>query len=137
MQQARNLAFSLDERFEGIKFLIRDREPNFTASFDAVFEAAGTRIVRTAVQAPRMNTYAERFVLTARTEVTDRLLIFGQRHLRTVLAEYEAHYNARRPHRSRQLHPPRPDYPLADLSQERIKRRPVLGGLISEYERAA
>ena len=76
-------------------------------------------------------------MLTARTEVTDRLLIFGQRHLRTVLAEYEAHYNARRPPRSRQLHPPRPDYPVADLSQERIKRRPVLGGLINEYERAA
>ena len=76
-------------------------------------------------------------MLTARTEVTDRLLIFGQRHLRTVLAGYEAHYNARRLHRSRQLHPPRPDYPVADLSQERMKRRPVLGGLINEYERAA
>jgi putative transposase len=76
-------------------------------------------------------------VLTARTEVTDRLLIFGQRHLRRVLAEYEAHYNARRPHRSRQLHPPRPDYPVANLSQEQIKRRRVLGGLINEYERAA
>ena len=76
-------------------------------------------------------------MLTARTEVTDRVLIFGQRHLRTVLAEYETHYNARRPHRSRQLHPPRADYPVADLSQERIKRRPVLGGLINEYERAA
>jgi MFS transporter, DHA1 family, multidrug resistance protein len=64
-------------------------------------------------------------------------LWFRMPHLRTVLAEYEAHYKARRPHRSRQLHPPRPDYPLADLSQEWIKRRPVLGGLINEYERAA
>ena len=76
-------------------------------------------------------------MLTARMEVTDRMLIFGQRHLRTVLAEYEAHYNGRRPHRGRQLRPPRADHPVADLSQERIKRRPVLGGLISEYERAA
>jgi hypothetical protein len=50
----------------------------------------------------------ERFMLTAQTEVTDRMLIFGQRHLRTILAQYEAHYNGRRPHRSRQLHPPRP-----------------------------
>jgi integrase-like protein len=83
------------------------------------------------------NAYAERFVLTARTEVTDRMLIFGQRHLLLALAEYEAHYKGRRPHRSRQRHPPRPDHPAADLSQERIKRRPVLGGLISEYERAA
>ena len=76
-------------------------------------------------------------MLTARTEVTDQMLIFGARHLRLVLAEYQAHYNGRRPHRSRQLRPPRPDHPVADLSQERIQRRPVLGGLINEYERAA
>ena len=76
-------------------------------------------------------------MLTTRKEVTDRMLIFGQRHLRTILAEYEAHYNGRRPHRSLQLQPPRPDHPVADLSQERIKRRAVLGGLINEYERAA
>jgi transposase InsO family protein len=91
-------------------------------------------------RSPRANAYAERFVLTARTEVTDRILTFGQRHPRTILAHYEAHYNGRRPHRSRQLRqlrPPRPDHPPVDLTQERIKRRPVLGGLISEYERAA
>jgi putative transposase len=64
------------------------------------------------------------------------MLIFGQRHLRTILAQYVAHYNGR-PHRSCQLRPPRPDHPVADLSQQRIKRRPVLGGLINEYERAA
>ena len=85
----------------------------------------------------RGNAYAERFVLTARTEVTDRMLIFGERHLRMILAEYEVHYNGQRPHRSRQLRPPRPDHPVAGLSQERIQRRPVLGGLINEYERAA
>ena len=76
-------------------------------------------------------------MLTARTEFTDRMLIFGQRHLRTILAEYEAHYNGQRPHRSRQLRPPQPDHPVADLSRKRIQRRPVLGGLINEYERAA
>jgi putative transposase len=76
-------------------------------------------------------------VLTARTQATDRMLIFSERHLRSVLAEYAAHYNRRRPHRSRQLRPPRPDEPVADLSQERIKRRPVLGGLINEYQRAS
>jgi hypothetical protein len=76
-------------------------------------------------------------VLTARTEITDQMLIFGQQHLRATLAEYAAHYNGRRPHRSRQLRPPRPDHPPADLSQQRIKRRPVLGGLINEYQRAA
>jgi Integrase core domain len=81
--------------------------------------------------------YAERFVLTARTEVTDRMLILGERHLRSVLADYARHYNGRRPHRSRALRPPRPDHPIADLSRQRIRRQPVLGGLINEYERAA
>ena len=75
-------------------------------------------------------------MLTARTEVTDRMLIFGERHLRTILADYEAHYNGR-PHRSRELRPPRPDHPFADLSLKRIRRRAVIGGLIHEYERAA
>jgi putative transposase len=74
---------------------------------------------------------------TARTEVTDGMLIFGERHMRLVLADYAAHYNGRRPHRSRQLRPPRSDHPVADLYQERIKRQTVLGGLINEYERAA
>ena len=77
------------------------------------------------------NAHAERFVLTARTEVTDRRLIFGERHLRTILAGYEVHYNGRRPNRSRQLRPPRPDHPVADLNHQRIKRRLVLGGLTS------
>ena len=76
-------------------------------------------------------------MLTVRTEVTDRMLIFGQRHLQTVPAEDESHYNGRRPHRSRQLRPPRPDHPVADMSRKRTQRRPVLGGLISEYEQAA
>jgi putative transposase len=65
------------------------------------------------------------------------MLIFGERHLRIVLAEYARHYNRRRPHRGRQLRPPRPDFPVAALSQKRIKRQPVLGGLINEYERTA
>ena len=76
-------------------------------------------------------------MLTARTEVTDRMAIFGERHLRTILAQSEAHYNGRRPHRSRQLRPPKPDHLPADLSKERIQRRPILSGLINEYERAA
>jgi len=66
----------------------------------------GTRVIKTPVRSPRANAYAERFVLTARTEVTDRMLIFGQLHLRIILDQYAAHYNGRRPHRSRQLRPP-------------------------------
>jgi hypothetical protein len=84
----------------------------------------------------RANAYAERFVLTARTEVTDRMLIFGERHLRQLLGGYARHYNGRRPHRSLELQPPRSDRPPTDLTHERVKRRPILGGLITEYERA-
>ena len=79
VQQARNLALSFGERFEDMKFLIRDRGSNFTASFDAVFQAAGTRILRTAVQAPRMNATCERLVGTLRRELLDRMLILGER----------------------------------------------------------
>ncbi len=107
------------------------------AAFDAVLADAGIKAVKIPPRSPRANAYAERFVLTARTELTDRMLIFGERHLRAVLAGYETHYNERRPHRSRQFRPPRPDHPVADLSKERIRRRSVVGGLINEYERAA
>jgi putative transposase len=136
-QQVRNLLMDLGDRAADFRYLVRDRAGQFTDAFDAVLASAGIEAVKIPPRSPRANAYAERFVLTARTELTDRMLIFGERHLRTVLAEYETHYNGRRPHRSRQLRPPRPDHPVADPSKERIKRRPVLGGLINEYELAA
>jgi putative transposase len=137
VQQIRNLLMDLGDRAAAFRFLVRERAGQFTASFDAVLVGAGIEAVKIPPRSPRANAYAERFVLSARTEITDRMLIFGQRHLQLVLAEYEGHYNEPRPHRSRQLRPPRPDYSPADLSQEQIKRRLVLGGLINEYERAA
>jgi putative transposase len=136
-QQIRNLLMDLGDRAADFRFLVRDRAGQFTASFDAVLASAGIEAVKIPPRNPRANSYAERFVLTARTEVTDRMLIFGEGHLRVVMTEYEAHNNGRRPHPSRELRPPRPDHPVADLSRERIKRRPVLGGLLNEYERAA
>jgi transposase InsO family protein len=136
-QQIRNLLIDLGDRTADFRFLLRDRAGQFTQSFDAVLAGAGIEAAKIPPRSPRANAYAERFVLTARTEVTDQILIFGERHLRSILARYEAHYNGRRPHRSRQLRPPRPDHPMAGPSRERIKRRPVLGGLINEYERAA
>jgi transposase InsO family protein len=127
----------LGERAAGFQFLIRDRARQFSPSFDAVLAGAGIEVIKIPPRSPTANAYAERFVLTTRTEVTDRMLIFSERHLRIVLAQYARHYNRRRPHRALQLQPPRPDHPVADLSQEQIKRRPVLGGLLNEYERAA
>ncbi|KLL11210.1 integrase core domain-containing protein [Protofrankia coriariae] len=136
-QQIRNLLVDLGDQAADFHFLVRDRAGQFTASFDAILADAGITTVKIPPRTPRANAYAERSVRTVRTEATDRMLIFGERHLRTVLAEYATHYNGRRPHRGRDLQPPRPDHPVADLTKERIKRQPVLGGLINEYERAA
>jgi len=142
VQQARNLALDLGERFGDFRFLIRDRGSNFTASFDAVFQATGTTtILRTAVQAPRMNAICERLVGTLRRELLDRTLILSQAHLRVVLAEYREHYNSGRPHQGiGQRVPgadPGPGVTTADPGTWQIRRRPVLSGLINEYERAA
>jgi putative transposase len=136
-QQIRNLLMDLGDRAADFKFLIRDRAGQFTETFDAALSSTGIKAVKIPPRSSRANAFAERFVLTARTEVTDRMLILGERHLRIVMAEYAAHYNGRRPHRGRDLRPPRPDRPIADLSQARIRRRPVLGGLLNEYQRAA
>ena len=136
-QQARNLVMDLGEHVARFRFLVRDRAGQFAASFDAVMADAGIEVVKIPPRCPRANCFAERFVLTVRTEVTDRMLIFGERHLRRVLAGYAAHYNRRRPHRSLTLRPPRPDAPVPELIRSRIRRRPILGGLINEYEAAA
>jgi len=136
-QQARNLLMDLGEHAARFRFLVRDRAGQFTAAFDAVLADAGIDVVKIPPRCPRANCFAERLVLTIRTEVTDRMLIFGERHLRTVLAQYSLHYNRRRPHRARQLRPPRPQAPVSKPIYGRIRRRPVLGGLINEYEPAA
>lgn|GEM_PF-1334816 len=125
-RQARSLIMELAGRIGSFRFLIRDRDAKFPGVLDAIFASESVTAVKTPPRAPRANAFAERLVLTARTEVIDRMLIAGERHLRTVLAGYEAHYNGRRPHRSRQLRPPRPDHPVADLSQRRKAARSSL-----------
>jgi putative transposase len=135
-QQARNLLLDLGERANEFKFLVRDRDSKFTAAFDAVFTGNGTRVIKTPVRAPRANSYAERFVGTLRRECLDHTLILGQGHLRKILAEFARHYNDHRPHQSLQQEPPHRSGRAIDLSA-RIERRQVLGGLISEYRRAA
>jgi hypothetical protein len=132
-QQARNLVWELGDRVTEFRFLVRDRAGQFTASFDAVLADTDITVVKIPARCPGANCVAERFVPTARTELTDHILIFGQRHLRTVFAECVHHYNGRRPHRGHQLRPPGPNHPIVDLSHEQIKRQPILGGLINEY----
>jgi putative transposase len=107
VQQARNLLIDLGERVDQFRFLIRDRAGQFTDAFDTVLTDAGVTVCKIPPRSPRANAYAERFVLTARSEVTDRMLIFSERHLRRTLGEYVRHYNGRRPHRALRLQAPR------------------------------
>ena len=142
VQQARNLALALGERFESVRFLIRDRGSNFTRSFDAVFQASGTRILQTAVQAPRMNATCERLLGTLRRELLDRMLILSEAHLRAVLIEYQVHYNTARPHQGIAQRVPGcecevPGVTAVNLDVQRIRRKSILNGLINEYSRAA
>ena len=144
-QLARELAWSLEDCGHRFTHLIRDRDTKFTDAFDAVFAATGIDIdidiVKSAPQTPRMNAYAERFVRTVRAECTDRMLIACERHLRLVLEEFIEHYNTGRSHQGEGLglRAPNddPNVIVFPTPAERIRRRTVLGGLISEYQQAA
>ena len=137
-QQARNLLMDLGDQGRQVKFMIRDRGPNFTAAFDAVLADAGIRTVLCNVRTPRMNAIAERWIGGCRRELLDRTLIWNQAHLRQILRQYETHHNQHRPHRS--LHAAAPLKPLpgpADLAQYRVRRDTRVAGLIHEYRLVA
>ena len=123
-QQIRNFLMDLGGHAEDFRFLVRDRAGQFTETFDAVLASTGITAAKIPPRSPRANAYAERFVLTARTEVTDRMLIFGERHLRSVLAEYAQHYNGRRPHRGRQLEDPGRRVPTV-ITERCLDKHPV------------
>lgn len=138
VQQARNVLMDVGERADGLKFLIRDRDAKYTDAFDAVFTAAGMRVITTPVLAPRANAICERWIASARRECTDRILIVGPRHLRHVLSEYVDHYNTHRPHRTLGQQPPDGRTHAAPADHNiRVGRRDRLGGLLREYSQVA
>jgi putative transposase len=137
-QQARNHV----GRFIVRNFLIRDRDTKFTTVFDAVFASENIRVIKTPIRTPVANAYAERWIGTVRRECTDRLLIFGEAHLRRLLNEYVDHYNQHRPHRSLDQRPPtalETDQRVASCvtNPRPVRRDQILGGLINEYHNAA
>ena len=123
---------------ENVRFLIRDRDSKFTASFDEVFKTEGARVLKTPMRAPKANAFAERVVRTVRAEVFDLLLVTGRRHLCKVLSDHEIHYNSHRPHRGINLAAPSEvDVSPTLVPLERIHRTTVIGALINEYHGVA
>ena len=86
-QVARNFCTELEEA--GRRFLIRDRDTKFTASFDQIFASIGAKTILT----PSANAFAERWVRIVREDCLDHLLVVSEHHLESVLAEYVTHYN--------------------------------------------
>jgi transposase InsO family protein len=136
-EQARDLVMDLGDRIKAFRLFIRDRDAKFTSAFDEIVAHEGVTIVKTPPRTPRTNCYPERWVRTVRTECTDRMLIYNERHLRSVLEVYTGHYNGHRPHQSRRQRPPDSNEPVVMPLDAPIRRRKVLGDVINEYHRAA
>ncbi len=140
-QQARQVSWTLADRPERIRFLIRDRDSKFTTGFDEVFQAQGIEVALTPFRTPHANGVAERFVRTVRAECFDWLLMLNQEHVDGTLSTFVQHYNSHRPHRGLDLRPPQPVVPprtwAATSLDGPVQRRDRLGGLVHEYVRAA
>jgi putative transposase len=135
LQQARNIT-DPEGILAGKRFLIHDRDPLFTRQFRQTCRAAGIRCLRMPKRSPNLNAYAESFVRAIKYECLNKMILFGERHVRHVIEEYVDHYNNERPHQGignrrinkPQVPPPR-DGPVA--CRER------LGGLLRSYHREA
>jgi transposase InsO family protein len=130
---------AITEHGRSFRFLIRDCDAKFTASFDEVFASEGIEVIKTPVRSPRANAIAEKWVRTVRGECLDWTLVLGRHHLEAVLRGYVRHYNEHRPHRGLRLEVPAGVGAVTSgpPSLSDIGCRDVLGGIIHEYHAAA
>ncbi len=134
-QQGRQMVWELEEQGISIRFLIHDRDSNFSKAFDGVFACEGIKVIATPVRAPNANAYAERWVRSVREECLDKLLVINETHLRRVLHEYVTYYNNARPHQGIDQQSPNPRMAVRNTGP--VKCHDVLGGIIHDYYRAA
>jgi putative transposase len=123
---------------QGPKFIIRGRDDKFGAVFDRAAKGAGIRVLRTAVQAPLMNSVCERFLGSVRRECLDHLIILSEQHLQHILVEYAlSYFNTARPHQGIGQRIPVPPEHLRSKCAGSVSAIPVLGGLHHDYRVAA
>jgi putative transposase len=135
-EQARQTAAFFGGLPERPTHLIRDLDGRFTREFDEALAGAGVEVVRVGPRAPNLNAFAERWVLSVKSECLDHFLVLGESHLRYLLAEYLAHYHQHRPHQGlgNELltgEPGPPPQPLAAARDVQVSER--LGGLLKHY----
>ena len=131
---ARDLIDDLSGFLRGKRFLIHDRDPLYTRGFHEIRGCASVAPVRLPPKSPNLNAFAERFVLSIKSECLDRMVILGERHLRRAIASYVEHYHVERCHQgigNRLIEgvPNPASGPVARLER--------LGGILSHYYRDA
>ena len=137
-QVARNLTDSVSGVLRDCRYLIHDRDPLFTRSFNEILRAAGVKTVRLPARSPNLNAYAERFVGSLRRECLGKVIPLGEAHLRTILTEYVEHYHRERNHQglgNRLIQEAPAD--RAAGAEAPVVCRERLGGLLRYYHRAA
>jgi hypothetical protein len=136
-QIARNITDGIDGFLKGMRYLVHDRDPLFTDEFRGTLRAAGVECVKLPAGSPDLNAYAERFVLSIKSECLNKLIPLGERHLRYVVSEFVDHYHLERNHQGLDnrliVTPPE----SASNDNGPIARRERLGGLLNFYYRRA
>ena len=137
-QVTRNLTDAVDGVLRGTRYLLHDRDPLFTDEFRTFLRAAGVECLRLPPHSPNLNAFAERFVLSIKSECVDKLIPLGERHLRRAVSEFVDHYHFERNHQGLDNRLIRaPTMSVNDNSTLPVTRRERLAGLLSFYYRPA